>query len=96
MSGGVFLIAAGIVCGSIVAIVKTIAAATMAAKGSSSELAALRDQLEQSAAVLEETQQNVAHQAAQIAELHERLDFTERLLAQQRPQAAVGPGGAPE
>ena len=45
--------------------------------------------LEQLAAALEDTQRIQADQAAQIAELHERVDFAERLLAQTRDRAAL-------
>jgi hypothetical protein len=45
---------------------------------------------------LEEAESSLAHQSTQIAELQERLDFTERLLAQGRDRSAVGPGKEPQ
>lgn len=51
------------------------------------ELNRLQEQLEQQAVVLEDTQALLASQANQIAELHERIDFTERLLTQARDRA---------
>lgn len=52
-----------------------------------SEVNKLQEQLEQQAVVLEDTQALLASQANQIAELHERLDFAERLLTQARDRA---------
>ena len=45
--------------------------------------------LEQLAAALEDSQRVQSDQAAQIAELQERVDFAERLLAQTRDRAAL-------
>ena len=45
--------------------------------------------LEQLAAALEDAQRIQSDQAAQIAELQERVDFAERLLAQTRDRAAL-------
>jgi hypothetical protein len=56
---------------------------------SRSEIAQLRAQLDQQAAVLEDAQNSVASQATQLAELQERVDFTERLLAQNRDRIAL-------
>ena len=47
---------------------------------------------EQHAAALEDAQSTLASQAGQIAELQERVDFAERLLAQARDRAALGAG----
>jgi hypothetical protein len=48
--------------------------------------------LEQHAAALENAQNSVANQSTQLAELHERLDFAERLLAQGRDRTGLKPG----
>lgn len=48
----------------------------------------VREQLEQQAAAL-------ASQAAQLAELQERVDFAERLLVQIRERPALGPREGP-
>jgi hypothetical protein len=45
------------------------------------------------ARVLEDAQTGIASQAAQLAELQERLDFAERLLVQQREWPELRPGG---
>jgi hypothetical protein len=58
-----------------------------------SDLAGVRQQLEQQAAALEDAGATVAGLSAQLAELHERVDFTERVLAQVRDRPAMG---APE
>jgi len=48
--------------------------------------------LEQLAGAVEDSQGTQSDQAAQIAELQERLDFAERMLAQARDRAALGAG----
>ena len=82
MSEPVFLLAGAIACGTILVMVKIIATAFTGGRTSKAEIAELRDQVEQSTAMLDETQATVANQSAQIAELQERLDFAERLLTQ--------------
>ncbi len=57
---------------------------------SGSELARMQQQLEQQAAALEDAQATLANQSTQVAELHERVDFAERVLAQVRDRPAVG------
>ena len=80
----VFLVAFMIAAGTVLMIVKTIAAA-FTGRGS----AQLRDQLDQQTAALDDLEARLAHQSAQIAELQERLDFAERLLAQNKDRAAL-------
>jgi hypothetical protein len=53
-------------------------------RGRGDELVNVRQQMEQQEAAL-------ASQATQLAELHERVDFVERLLAQVRDRPALGP-----
>jgi len=48
--------------------------------------------LEQYATALEDAQTSLANQSTQLAELQERIDFAERLLAQARDRSALGPG----
>lgn len=91
MSEGVFLVAGAIACGTLLMIVKTIAGA-FGAKGSHADVAQLRDQFEHCATILEETQATVASQSAQLAELQERVDFAERMLAQTREREALPRG----
>ena len=50
----------------------------------------VQDQLEQQVAALEDAQATLADQSAQLAELQERLDFTERILAQSRERSSLG------
>ena len=79
---GVFIIIlAGIAVGAISEIAKAVAG-----RGASTrELAELRQQLEHYAAALREAQSTLSDQATELAELQERVDFAERLLAQARP-----------
>ena len=92
MTEPVFLIALAMAAGTAVMVVRSIAAAFGGRGASRSELAQLRDQLEQQAAALEDTQAALASQSTQLSELHERLDFAERMLAQNRDRPALGPG----
>ena len=55
----------------------------------------LQLQVEEYAAALEDTQNTLTNQAAQLAELHERVDFAERLLAQARDRIPLGGGQQP-
>lgn len=87
----VFLMALAMMAGTVVLVAKTIAGA-IRGRGPQVDLARLRDMVEQNAAALEESQGVQDAQAAQIAELQERLDFTERLLAQRKDSPALGPG----
>jgi len=52
----------------------------------------ITERLDAQAAALEDAQSTIAHQSTQLAELQERLDFTERMLAQSRDRSALGPG----
>jgi Tfp pilus assembly protein FimV len=92
MSETVFLLALVIVATTAVLVAKAIAGAITGRGSSRSELAQIRERLEQHAAELEDAQTGLANQSAQLAELQERLDFTERLLAQARDRSALGPG----
>jgi len=85
MRESVFLLALAIAASTVVLVARTIAGAIRGRGSPRSELAQLSDQLEQHAAALDNAQ-------AQLAELQERLDFTERLLAQGRDRTALGPG----
>lgn len=92
MSESVFLIAFAMVATTAVLVARTIAAAISGRGPSQSELARLRDQLDQHAAALEDAHNSLASQSTQLAELQERLDFAERLLVQVRDRRALGPG----
>jgi chromosome segregation ATPase len=80
MTEPVFLVALAIAGSTVVMVAKTIAGAIRGRASPRSEIAHLSDQLEQHAAALEDTQNTLAHQSAQLTELQERLDFAERLL----------------
>lgn len=87
----VVLAVVGIAAIAILQIVKTIAKALAARGVSPSELARITQQLEQQAAALEDAHTALDSQASQLAELQERVDFAERLLAQARDRSALGP-----
>lgn len=53
------------------------------------ELPQLKQQMEQFAAALEDTQAAVVDQSRQLTELQERADFAERLLAQARDRPKI-------
>lgn len=92
MSEPVFLLGLAIAASTAVLIARAIASAITGRGASRSELAQMRERLEQHAAVLDDAQTTLASQATQLAELQERLDFAERLLAQARDRSALGPG----
>jgi hypothetical protein len=54
------------------------------------DAATLQDQVDQQAAALDDAHAALADQASQIAELQERLDFTERILAQVKERPSLG------
>lgn len=93
MSEPVFLLALAIAATTAVLVAKAIAGAIAGRGASRSDLAQIRERLEQHVAVLEDAQSTLANQSTQLAELQERLDFAERLLAQARDRSALGPGG---
>jgi hypothetical protein len=92
MTGPVFLIGLAIGAVTLVMVARAVAAAIGGRAASRSEIAELQEQLDQHAAALEEIESSLASQSPQFAELQERLDFAERLLAQRRDPAALGPG----
>lgn len=96
MSESVFLVALAIAACTAVMVARTIAGAIAGRRASRSDLGQIQERLEQHAAELEDTQTSLAHQATQLAELQERLDFAERLLSQARDRSALGPGERPE
>jgi TorA maturation chaperone TorD len=92
MSEPVFLTALAIVGTTLVLVAGAIAGALRGRGSSRSEVARLNDQLEQHTLALEDVQNSLATQSNQLAELQERLDFAERLLAQGRDRTALKPG----
>lgn len=88
----VFLLALAIAAATAVLVARAIAGAISGRGGSRSELARLREQVEQHAAALEDAEASLSNQSAQLAELQERLDFTERLLAHGRDRPALEAG----
>lgn len=73
-------------------VARAVAAAIGGRAASRSEIAELREQLDQHAAALGEIESTLVSQSPQLAELQERLDFAERLLVQGRERTALGPG----
>ena len=55
-----------------------------------SELTSMKQQLEQQATALEDAQSTLANQSTELAELQERVDFAERLLARGRDRPPLG------
>jgi TorA maturation chaperone TorD len=92
MSEPIFLLALAMVATTAVLVARAIAGAITGRGPSRSELAQLREQLDQHAAALEDAHNSLASQSTQLAELQERLDFAERLLAQVRDRRTLGPG----
>lgn len=92
MSEPVFILALAIAATTMVLVAKAIAGAIAGRGASRSELAEVKQRLDQDTAALEDAQTILANQSTQLAELQERLDFAERLLAQARDRSALGPG----
>lgn len=61
-----------------------------------SRLDDLAGQVQDQAVALEAAHTAIADQAAQIQELHERVDFAERLLTRSRDLQGLGPGAPPD
>jgi len=95
MSEPVFILALTIAAATIVLVAKTIAGIIAGRGASRSELAQIEERLQQYAAALEDAQTTLTNQATQLAELQERLDFAERLLARTRDRSALEAGEKP-
>jgi uncharacterized membrane-anchored protein YhcB (DUF1043 family) len=89
MSEPVFLVALAIAGTTLVLVAGAIAGAIRGRGSSTSELSQLSDQLKDHAAALDDVQNGLASQSSQMAELQERLDFAERLLAQGRDRTVL-------
>jgi uncharacterized protein YycO len=89
MSETVFLVALAIAGTTLVLVAGAIAGAIRGRGSSRSDLSQLNDQLKDHAAALEDVQNSLASQSSQMAELQERLDFAERILAQGRDRAVL-------
>ena len=89
MSEPVFIVALAIAGTTIVLVAGAIAGAIRGRGSSRSEAVHLSDQLRDQAAALDDVQHSLANQSAQLLELQERLDFAERLLAQDRDRAVL-------
>ena len=92
MSEPVFILALTIAAATFVLVARTIAGAVAGRGASRTDVAQIKQQLEQHAAALEDAQTTLTNQSTQVAELQERLDFAERLLAQGRDRSALGAG----
>jgi chromosome segregation ATPase len=91
MTEPVFLVALGIVGTTLVLVSGAIAGAIRGRGSSRSGIIQVSEELKDHAAALEDLQNTLASQSHQLAELNERLDFAERLLAQSRDRAALKP-----
>jgi hypothetical protein len=89
MSETVFLIALAIAGTTLVLVAGAIAGALRGRGSSRAELSQLGDQVKDHAAALEDIQNSLSSQSSQLAELHERLDFAERLLTQGRDRTSL-------
>ena len=89
MSESVFLVALAIGGTTLVLVAGAIAGAIRGRGSSGSKVSELSDQLKDHAVALDDVQNSLANQSALLAELQERLDFTERLLAQTRDRSAL-------
>jgi type VI protein secretion system component VasK len=87
-----FLLALAIAGSTLIIVVRTIAGAITGRRANRSDLADISERLDQYAADVEDAQIQSANQAAQLAELQNRLDFAERLLTQSRDRSALGAG----
>ena len=92
MSEPVFIMGLSIAAITLIVMVRSIAGAIAGGGSSRSELAQIKQRLEEHAAALEDAQTTVTNQSTQLAELQERLDFAERLLAQSKDRSALGAG----
>jgi len=88
MGGIFFIIMVGILADTIVKIVKHRAGSPQLR----AELEELRRQLDDQANRLTDAQTTLAGQDAQLQEMQERLDFTERILTQVRDRPGLGAG----
>ena len=88
MSEPVFLTAL-LIAGATIVLVAGAIGGAIRGRGSSRSVAQLSDELKDHAAALEDIRNSLANQSSQLVELHERLDFAERLLAQGRDRTAL-------
>lgn len=90
--GGLFIIImAGIVADTVVKVVK-VRAGAKATPILNTELKELRRLLAEQAASLDDAQTALVSQQMQLQEVQERLDFTERILAQVRERPGLEGG----
>ena len=95
MSEQVFILALAMAATTMIVVVRSIAGAIAGRGSSRSELAQIKQRLDEHAAALEDAQTTVTNQASQVAELQERVDFAERLLAQSKDRSALKAGEKP-
>jgi uncharacterized protein YycO len=94
MSEQVFILALAIVATTMIVVARSIASAIAGRGSSRSELAQIKRRLDEHGAALDDAQTTVTNQATQVAELQERVDFAERLLAQSKDRSALRAGEA--
>jgi Tfp pilus assembly protein FimV len=89
---GLFILAVcGIVGDTIVKVAKSRAGAATS-KALRGELDEMSQLLQDQSAALADAQATIASQAESIQELHERVDFAERILTQVKEKGALGRG----
>lgn len=89
---GIFVIILASIAGDTIA--KIFKARSLARQGGvkREELDQLKRQLQEQAAALVEAEQTVREQSLQVEELHERLEFAERMLLEVRQRPSLGAG----
>jgi uncharacterized protein YycO len=93
MTESVFLLAFVIAATTAVLVARAIASGLIGRRGAPpAEISELKEQMEQQAAALEDAENRMADQSAQLAELQERLDFAERILARDRDRPSLEAG----
>ena len=91
MTEPAFIMGLAIAGTTVIVIVKTIAGAFRRGHDTR-DAGQVREILDEHAATLDEYRNTIVSQGQQLAELQERVDFAERLLAQTRERAALKPG----
>lgn len=91
LTGILIVVLAGIAADTVTKIVKARAGGP---KHLQAQLDHLREQLDDQAIALSRAESRLADQDGQLQELHERVEFSERLLTQARDAARLGPGPA--
>jgi len=90
MPESAFLLGLAIAGTTFVMVARAIAGAIGGRAASRVDLAHVTEKLDQHATALQDIETSLANLGPQLAELQERIDFTERLLAQARERSQLG------